>query len=128
MGLGIRLATPLAVANGGRIIDSEGRRDEAQVWGKTAQWCAYSGEVDGKPVGIALMPDPANFRRCWFHARDYGLLAANPFGRNAFMGGEKSRVVVPRRTTLRLRYGLLVFDGSPDLDDAYRAYLRRTAP
>jgi hypothetical protein len=123
MGLGIRLATPLAVLNGGQIRDGQGRRDEAQVWGKTADWCAYLGEVDGKRVGIALIPDPANFRPCWFHARDYGLLAANPFGRNAFTGGEKSRVVVPRGRTLRLRFGVLIFDGTPDLDQAYRASL-----
>ncbi len=43
MGLGVRVATPLAVVKGGRIIDSEGRVNEAQVWGRQADWCSYSG-------------------------------------------------------------------------------------
>jgi hypothetical protein len=126
MGLGVRMATPLAVVRGGRILDSEGRTDEAQVWGKAADWCSYAGRLDGKPVGVALMPDPANFRRCWFHARDYGLLVANPFGRNALAGGEKSRVVLRRGETLRLRFGILVYDGRPDLGAAYRDFAAST--
>ncbi len=123
MGLGVRVATPLAVVKGGRINDSEGRVNEAQVWGQQADWCAYGGEIGGKRVGVALMPHPENFRRSWFHARDYGLLEANPFGRNAFTGGEKSRVVVKPGETLRLRFGVLVYNGKPDLPAAYRDYL-----
>ncbi|MBX6312253.1 MAG: PmoA family protein [Isosphaeraceae bacterium] len=128
MGLGIRMATPLAVVNGGRIIDSEGRINEAQVWGKQADWCAYGGEIDGKQVGVLLMLHPKNFRRSWFHARDYGLLVANPFGRNAFTKSEKSRVVIHPGEVLRLRFGVLIYGGpaesSPDLSAAYQDYLR----
>ena len=71
------------------------------------------------------MPHPENFRRSWFHARDYGLLVANPFGRNAFTGGEKSRIVVKEGETLRLRFGVLVSSERPDLDASYRDYLRQ---
>jgi hypothetical protein len=125
MGLGVRVATPLAVVKGGRITDSEGRVDEAQVWGKPADWCAYCGETDGKRAGVLLMPDPGNFRRCWFHARDYGLLEANPFGRNAFTGGEKSRVVVKEGEKLRLQFGVLIWSGRPDPESAYRDFLKQ---
>ncbi|MEW4568361.1 PmoA family protein [Tautonia sp. JC769] len=125
MGLGVRLATPLAVVNGGRIIDSEGRVNEAQVWGAQADWCSYAGEIDGERVGLLLMPDPGNFRRPWYHARDYGLLVANPFGRNAFTGGEPSRVIVEAGETLRMRFGILVFDGDADLEAAYRDFLEQ---
>src|SRR5262249_50236691 len=41
MGLGVRVATPLAAVKGGRITDSGGRVNEAQVWGNQADWCAY---------------------------------------------------------------------------------------
>jgi hypothetical protein len=125
MGLGVRVATPLAVVKGGRITDSEGRVNEAQVWGKQADWCAYGGEVGGQRVGVLLMTDPGNFRRSWFHARDYGLLEANPFGRNAFTKGEKSRVVVKEGETLRLRFGILIWSGKPDLGAAYRDFLKQ---
>jgi hypothetical protein len=131
MGFAVRVASPLAVVRGGEIIDSEGRRNGAEVWGKQADWCMYRGAIDGRDVGVLLMPDPKNFRRSWFHARDYGLLAANPFGRRAFTKGEASRVVVARQDILRLRFGIVVFDSPPekpfDAATAYRDFLREIA-
>jgi hypothetical protein len=108
MGLGIRLSTPLAVKNGGTIRDSEGRTNEREVWGKTAKWCDYRSVVDGVHVGALVMPDPKNFRPSWMHARDYGLLVANPFGLNAFTKGDKSKMGVSREHPWRLRYGVFL--------------------
>lgn len=119
MGFGVRVATPLTAKNGGQILNSDGAKNEKAVWGKAAEWCDYSGTIDGKEVGIALMPDPANFRRSWFHARDYGLLVANPFGKNAFTRGEKSKVVVKKGETFRLRFSVLVHAGKTDVNAAY---------
>jgi hypothetical protein len=123
MGLGVRVATPLTVKRGGQILNSDGRKNERQVWGKQADWCDYGGVIDGEPAGVTLMPDPKNFRRCWFHARDYGVLVANPFGRNAFTRGEKSKVVVRKGETFRLRFGVLVHSGETDVAAAYKAWL-----
>jgi hypothetical protein len=114
MGLGVRMATPLAVVNGGRIKNSDGLKNEADVWGQQAHWGQYWGVLDGREAGAFLMPDPRNFRRSWFHARDYGLLVANPFGRNAFTKGNKSRVVVKKGEPFRLRFGVLFYDAPPD--------------
>jgi hypothetical protein len=128
MGLGIRMATPLTVKNGGRIINSDGLINESQAWGKQADWCDYSGTIDGESAGILIMPDPENFRRSWFHARDYGVLVANPFGQNAFTKGEKSRVVVRPGEKLQLRYGILIHSGSTDLGTAYRDWRKASRP
>lgn len=106
MGLGVRVATPLAVAHGGRIVDSEGRLNGKGVWGKQSNWCDYHGRTGDFLLGVTLMPDPANFRPSWYHARDYGFVAANPFGRNAFTRQEKSRLVVPAGKPLRLRFAV----------------------
>jgi hypothetical protein len=122
MGFGVRVATPLAVQKGGAIVDSAGRKNERQVWGQQADWCAYRGTIDGKSAGVAIMPHPDNFRRAWFHARDYGLLVANPFGQRAFTKGAASKVHVKAGETFRLRFGLLVFTGDPDLNAAFREY------
>jgi len=70
------------------------------------------------------MPDPRNFRRCWFHARDYGLLVANPFGRRAFTKGEPSKIVVKKGGTLTVRFGVLVHDGDADRIAAYQDFLK----
>jgi hypothetical protein len=119
MGLGIRLATDLSVTKGGVITSNDGRKNEKQIWGRQADWCDYSG----KGHGIMLMPDPRNFRRSWFHARDYGLLVANPFGRQAFTKGEPSRVIVGKGENLTLRFGVLVHDSDLDCQTAYNELL-----
>ncbi len=129
MGLGIRVATPIATRQGGQILDSEGRKNERNVWGRQALWCDYRGTIQGQRVGITLMPDPANFRRCWYHARDYGFVCANPFGRKAFSAGPASKIVVERGKTLRLRWGVLLHGdstaGPVDINAAYGDFLER---
>lgn len=114
MGLGVRLATPLNVTGGsGQIVNSAGLKNEPGVWGKTADWCAYTGIDDGRRIGFGLFPHPGNFRPAWFHARNYGLLVANPFGRQAFTKGEASRVEFGPMQPLRLRFGVLIVDAPP---------------
>jgi hypothetical protein len=129
MGLGVRVATPLTVKAGGQIVTSEGHKNEKQVRGKSSPWCDYSGTIADKRAGITLMQHPKNFRPAWYHARDYGLLVANPFGKNALTGGAKSKVVVKQGETLRLRFAIFLHatgDASKlDLPGAYKDYLKQ---
>lgn len=68
----------------GHIVQSTGVRDK-ETWGKQAAWCDYYGPVDGKTVGVAIFDHPSNPRHpTWWHVRDYGLFAANPFGVHDF--------------------------------------------
>jgi len=68
----------------GHIVLSTGVR-EAETWGKRAAWCDYYGPVGGKTVGVAIFDHPKNPRHpTWWHVRDYGLFAANPFGVHDF--------------------------------------------
>ena len=138
MGLGFRVATPLRVEHtskdhpklppgNGTIRDSQGRKNGDEVWGNSADWCDYSGTMAGQRVGMTLFCHPKNFRPSWFHARDYGLLEANPFGREAFGKGAKSSVVIKPGEKLRLRYGVLLHSGpqgsQPDFQSAYADYI-----
>lgn len=127
MGLGIRVNSSITVKDGGRITNSDGLRNEKQVWGKQADWCDYGGDIGETCVGMTLMPAPSNFRRSWFHARDYGFTAANPFGRKAMTDGPDSKITVKKGETLRLRYGVFVYSapkgGQVDLSAAYQEYL-----
>jgi hypothetical protein len=140
MGLGIRVATPLRVASkrpdnlpagNGTIRDAQGRKNEKEIHGNAADWCDYSGTLDGKRVGMTIFCHPENFRPSWFHARDYGLLEANPFGRHAFHKGDASKVTLNPGHSLRLRYGVLLHsespDRQPDLATAYQDYLCTTS-
>ncbi len=129
MGLGLRMATAIAVKSGqgGRILDSEGRRNEKETWGKTAAWCDYSGWVDKTFVGVSIMPHPDNVRPCWWHTRDYGFMTANPFGRAAFRAGPTSKLTVRKTEPFHLSYGILIHasesEQDVDLAAAYRDYL-----
>jgi hypothetical protein len=63
----------------GHILNNSGDKDD-EVWGKRAAWVDYWGPVEGKTVGIAIFDHPKNPRHpTRWHARDYGLFAANPF-------------------------------------------------
>ena len=72
-----------AVAKG-EAVNSEGVEGKA-VWGKRAAWVSYWAPVDGKVVGFSIFDHSSNPRHpTWWHARDYGLVAANPFGIHNF--------------------------------------------
>ena len=68
----------------GHMLNSEGVKDSA-CWGKRAKWVDYYGTVQGKTLGVAIFDHPNNprFPTSW-HARDYGLCAANIFGKRHF--------------------------------------------
>jgi hypothetical protein len=127
MGLGVRVATGLTVKDGGAIVNADGLRNEAGAWGKQSAWADYSGVLNGTRIGVALMPHPRNFRPSWFHARDYGLLVANPFGRNAFTRGEKSRIEIEPGKSLVFECGVFVYAtdaaNTPLPPEAYADYL-----
>jgi len=97
----------------GRLVNSEGLVDGA-AWGKRARWVDYSGVVDGAAAGIAMFDHPSNLRHpTWWHARDYGLCGANPFGIHDFAGEPDGTGdhAIPAGGTLRLRYLVLFHDG-----------------
>ncbi len=100
----------------GRLVNAKGDAG-VPAWGKRAAWASYSGPLpDGRVIGVALLEHPGNFRHpTWWHARDYGLLSANPFGRHDF---EKLQDqpnagdhVIPAGGELTLRYRLVFHRG-----------------
>ncbi|GAB3277050.1 hypothetical protein GCM10027347_50830 [Larkinella harenae] len=129
MGLGVRVNTKFTVQYGkGHITNAEGLKEGAGTWGKASKWVDYSGVIDEKTVGVTIMPDPENFRPSWFHTRDYGLMAANAFGREAMKQGEKSSVAVKKGEKFELGYGVLIYCKSKgqkvDIESAYQDYLQ----
>jgi hypothetical protein len=128
MGLGVRVATPLAVKQGGHLVNSDGLAGERQAWGKHADWCDAAGIVDGQRAGVTLMPDPVGFGSGWFHVRDYGLMVANPIERSAHKKGEPAKLLVARGKSLRLRFGVLLHAEPTgvglDLKSAYQDFLK----
>ena len=113
MGLGVRVATAISEKNGGRITSSSGTTTAKATWGQHAAWSDYSGIIRGRHVGIMVVPDSGNPHPSWWHNRDYGLMVSNPFGRSAMKQGGKSRIVVQRGQTYRLKHAIILH-ASPD--------------
>jgi hypothetical protein len=68
----------------GEYLTSEGKHGD-QAWGTRGRWCALTGNTGGHIVTIAIFDHPGNpnYRTYW-HARGYGLFAANPLGQHIF--------------------------------------------
>jgi hypothetical protein len=97
----------------GRIVNSEGVRDGA-TWGKRAAWTDYFGPVEGKTMGIAIFDHPTNPRHpTWWHVRDYGLFAANPFGVHDFekKPANTGNMVIPAGEKVTFRYRFVFHEG-----------------
>jgi len=97
----------------GHIVNSEGVRD-GDTWGKRAKWVDYYGPLNGQTVGVAIFDHPKNPQHpTWWHVRDYGLFAANPFGVHDFERKAKGagNVVIPAGKTLTYRYRFYIHSG-----------------
>jgi len=107
----LRLEGPVAK---GKIRNSRGDKDR-KAWGKRAEWVVYSGPVNGKNMSVAILDHPDNFRHpTYWHARHYGLVAANPFGHHDF---DKTQ---PKGS------GALKIEKNEEYEFAYRIYLFET--
>ena len=127
---GIRLAPELS-APLDHMVNSNGAEGEKAIWGKPADWVDYSGTVGGGPVGVAVFDHPKSFRHpTTWHARAYGLLAANPFGLREFTRDENKdgAWTIPEGKSVTFRYRVLIHDGDfppARIGEAYRRYAAR---
>jgi hypothetical protein len=104
----VRMAKNIGVYDGGgRILNSEGQRNEELIFRKPARWCDYSGRVSNDADGfggITLMNHPMNpHNPTAFHVRNDG-----------WMGcclSLDTPVEVTEEKKLRVRYALWVHDG-----------------
>jgi len=119
-------------AGKGKIQNADGKIGEKNCWGQRSAWCDYSGPIDGKLVGLAIFDDPKNaYPACW-HVRGYGLMAANPFGRDKhakFPGvkGSNELVRLKKGEHLHLRYGMLLHTGDAVSGEVAANYQRFVA-
>ena len=135
--MAVRLAETMRVkgkVGKGHIVNSNGVRD-GQTWGKRAQWCDYYGPVEGKTVGDAIFDHPQNPRHpTWWHVRDYGLFAANPFGQHDFEGlPDKSagNLTVPAGKSVTFRYRFYLHEGDEvqaKVAERYQQYAKSITP
>jgi hypothetical protein len=131
--MAVRLAETMRLkgkAGKGHIVNSAGVCD-GQTWGKRAEWCDYYGPVEGRTVGIAIFDHPKNPRHpTWWHVRDYGLFAANPFGQHDFErlpDKTAGNLVVPAGKSVTFRYRFYLHEGDDQqakVAERYQQYVK----
>lgn len=112
-------------ANDGKTVGA-GTKGNLPVWGQPADWHDYTGKVGDATAGIAVFDATANPYRAAWHTRDYGLLAANPFGRakSGFpaMKGKTELAGIKKGDKLALRYAIYTHAGDAKAGKVAEAY------
>jgi hypothetical protein len=114
----------------GHMVNASGASGEKAIWGKRSSWVDYYGRVADEDVGVAIFDHPQNLRApTYWHARAYGLLAANPFGLKPFTGDRHhdGRYDMPAGGSLVFRYRVLIHHGTPSQAGVAEAYAQFAA-
>jgi hypothetical protein len=102
----------------GEYLSSEGLKGN-EVWGTRGRWVRLKGRKNGKQVSITIIDHPKNVGYpTYWHARGYGLFAANPLGQEIFSKGkEKLNFSLKAGESTTFRYRVLLHDGELLSDD-----------
>jgi hypothetical protein len=107
----------------GRYVSSEGLTGDA-VWGTKGRWTLLGGTVESEPVTLAILDHPLNpgFPTRW-HARGYGLFAANPLGEKAFPEGKAAfNLTLEPGQSKTFQYRVLIVSGAATPEAIEREY------
>jgi hypothetical protein len=107
----------------GHYLSSEGLKGDA-VWGTRGRWTLLSGTVESEKVTLAMLDHPSNpgYPTYW-HARGYGLFAANPLGQKVFSEGKQElNLTVEAGHSVTFRHRLLILTGAAGADTIEREF------
>lgn len=129
-GFGFRLQEAFREDRGARLRNAEGLEGTNSIWGRASRWVDYAATIEGKACGVTVFDHPSNLRHpTQWHARGYGLCAANPFAGRSFSKnkGPDGSFTLPAGESLVLRYRVVVHEGpwEPErIDEQYRSWAK----
>jgi len=95
----------------GNYLTSEGRQGD-DAWSTRAIWCKMYGKMGNDSISIVIIDHPANpnYPTFW-HARGYGLFAANPLGEKIFTNGKSEKNLrLKTGESVRFYYRIIIHD------------------
>ncbi len=107
----------------GEYLSSEGKKGDA-VWGTRGKWTLLAGNIGTQPITIAMIDHPQNpgYPTYW-HARGYGLFAANPLGQKVFSEGrETMNFALQPGAAATFRYRIVILQEKAPADRLQREY------
>lgn len=123
-GFAFRYSDDFRENRGAALRNADGLQGTKAIWGKRAKWVDYSTTREGKRIGAAILDHPSNPRHpTYWHARGYGVNAANPFGVRDFTGdkSQNGKLEIPQGGTLRFRYRVAIHEGA-DPEPLWKAF------
>lgn len=93
----------------GNYITSK-RKQGDSAWGTRANWCMLYGKINDDTISIAIIDHPKNpGHPTYWHARGYGLFAANPLGQKIFSNGaEQLNFKLQKGKSVTFRYRIVI--------------------
>ena len=114
----------------GDYLSSEGKTGQ-KVWGTRAKWMHLHSQLNKEPISLTIIdhPDNVGYPTYW-HARGYGLFAANPLGQKAMSKGKEIlNFKLKKGQSVTFKYRLLVQGGNElskaDLEAAFTDFSKR---
>ncbi len=97
----------------GHYISSEGKEGD-DVWGTRGKWTTLNGSIGSEKISMVIFDNPKNVGYpTYWHARGYGLFAANPLGQNSLSNGKETlNFLLPAGKSVTFRYKVLIHSGS----------------
>jgi hypothetical protein len=93
----------------GNYLTSEGKQGDS-AWSTRAVWCKVYGKMENDSISITIIDHPRNpnYPTFW-HARGYGLFAANPLGEKVFTNGASQKnLTLKKGETVTFRFRILI--------------------
>jgi len=103
----------------GNYLTSEGKTGN-DAWSTRGVWCKMYGKMGQDSVSITIIDHPQNpnYPTFW-HARDYGLFAANPLGEKIFTNGKSEKnLTLEKGQSVTFKYRIVIQNGSTTLTAA----------
>ena len=120
------IATEVAKLNNdgvtGKYRSSEGIEGD-DVWATRGKWVNLNGKIGNEPVSLVVLDNPKNVGYpTYWHARGYGLFAANPLGQKEFSKGKETlNYKLKAGQSVVFRYKILINSGSNLSDEQVNA-------
>jgi len=99
------------IANGNYLTSAGKTGNDA--WSTRGVWCKVFAKMGADSVSIAIIdhPENPNYPTFW-HARGYGLFAANPLGEKVFTNGKSAKnLSLKKGESVTFRYRIVITSG-----------------
>jgi len=96
----------------GNYVTSEGKQGN-DAWSTRGVWCKVYGKMGNDSISITMIDHPKNpnYPTFW-HARGYGLFAANPLGEKVFTNGKSQKnLTLKKGESVSFRFRILIDNG-----------------